>query len=46
MGMLQQGKDFADYPYLEQSARTMLDDLAWWATTLKAGRTTASSSKA
>jgi NAD(P)H-dependent FMN reductase len=38
LGMLQQGKTFADYPYLEQSARVLLDDLQWWTSTLKAGR--------
>ena len=38
MGMLQQGKDFADYPYLAQSADTALNDLIWWSKTLKAGR--------
>ena len=40
LGMLQQGKNFADYPYLEQSAKVMLDDLLWWTNTLKAGRAT------
>jgi len=38
VGMLQQGKTFADYPYLEQSANVLLDDLLWWTNTLKAGR--------
>ncbi len=38
LGIWQQGKTFADYPYLEQSAKVMLDDLLWWTTTLKAGR--------
>lgn len=38
LGMLQQGKTFADYPYLEQSAKVLLDDLLWWTNTLKAGR--------
>ncbi|MGE5722999.1 MAG: NADPH-dependent FMN reductase [Sphingomonadales bacterium] len=41
MGMLTQGKDFSDYPYLAQSAQTLLDELIWWADTLKAGRTSA-----
>jgi NAD(P)H-dependent FMN reductase len=40
VGMLMQGKTFADYPYLEQAAVKMLDDLAWWAATLRAGRNT------
>ena len=38
IGMLQQGKTFADYPYLEQSANVLLDDLLWWTNTLKTGR--------
>jgi NAD(P)H-dependent FMN reductase len=38
VGMLREGKDFADYPHLERAARVMLDDLLWWANTLKAGR--------
>jgi NAD(P)H-dependent FMN reductase len=38
LGLLQHGKDFKDFPYLEQAANTMLDDLLWWANTLKAGR--------
>jgi NAD(P)H-dependent FMN reductase len=38
IGMLQQGKAFADYPYLEQSANLMLTDLLWWTSTLKLGR--------
>jgi NAD(P)H-dependent FMN reductase len=42
VGMLREGKTFADYPYLEPAAVKMLDDLAWWATTLRAARTSAS----
>ena len=38
LGIWQQGKTFADYPYLEQSAKLMLDDLFWWTNTQKAGR--------
>lgn len=38
LGMLQGGKDFADYPYLAQSAELLLTDLAWWTATLRAGR--------
>jgi NAD(P)H-dependent FMN reductase len=38
LGILQQNKDFADYPYLAQSADAALDDLLWWSKTLKAGR--------
>jgi NAD(P)H-dependent FMN reductase len=37
-GMLMQGRTFDDYPYLEQTAIQMLDELLWWAQTLKAGR--------
>ncbi len=36
--MLMHGKTFADFPHLEHAADTMLDDLIWWATTLRAGR--------
>jgi len=36
--MRTQGKTFADFPYLEQSAVKMLDDLVWWTNTLRAGR--------
>lgn len=38
VGMLMQGKTFAEFPYLEQSAVKMLDDLLWWTKTLRAGR--------
>jgi NAD(P)H-dependent FMN reductase len=38
MGMLREGKSMADYPYLDDSAGRMLDELVWWADTLKAGR--------
>lgn len=38
IGLLQQGKAFSDYPYLEQSANLMLDDLIWWTSALKAAR--------
>ena len=38
LGMLREGKDFADYPYLAPTVVTMLDELAWYAETLKAGR--------
>ncbi|MCR6671939.1 NADPH-dependent FMN reductase [Devosia ginsengisoli] len=37
-GMLMEGKDFADYPYLAPTVDTMLEELAWYAQTLKAGR--------
>ena len=38
LGMMRDGKDFADYPYLAPTVVTMLDELAWYAQTLKAGR--------
>ena len=38
LGILQQGKDFADFPHLEQGAVALLDDLAWWARTLRTAR--------
>jgi hypothetical protein len=28
----------ADYPYLDDYVKPMLDELVWWANTLKAGR--------
>lgn len=39
LGLLQQGKDFADYDHLGATATVMLDELAWWTRVLKAGRT-------
>jgi NAD(P)H-dependent FMN reductase len=38
VGMLMQGKTFADYPHLDANAEKMLGDLVWWANTLRAGR--------
>jgi NAD(P)H-dependent FMN reductase len=38
IGMLMQGKTFADMPHLEPAATTMLDELAWWANALKSAR--------
>ena len=38
IGMLRESKDFADYPYLAPTVVTMLDELSWYAHTLKAGR--------
>jgi len=38
LGMLQKGKDFADYPYLAPTVSAMLDQLAWWTNALKAAR--------
>jgi NAD(P)H-dependent FMN reductase len=38
MGMMREGKSMADYPYLDDYAKPMLDELVWWANTLKEGR--------
>jgi hypothetical protein len=38
VGMLTQGKTFADSPNLEPTAVVMLDELAWWAHALKGAR--------
>ena len=38
LGMMRDGKDFADFPYLEKAADIMLDDLVWWTDTLADGR--------
>lgn len=37
-GMLRDGKDFADYPWLADTVPPMLDELNWWTRVLKAGR--------
>lgn len=38
LGIWQQGKSFDDFPHLAQSASGLLDELAWWAKTLKSAR--------
>jgi NAD(P)H-dependent FMN reductase len=38
MGMLREGKSMADYPYLDDFAKRMLDEIVWWSNTLKQGR--------
>jgi NAD(P)H-dependent FMN reductase len=38
-GVTQHGKQLADFPYLVRSATALLNELAWWAHTLRAGRT-------
>ena len=38
MGIWMQGKTIADFPYYVDNANTMLEELAWWTGTLKAGR--------
>lgn len=37
--ILLHGKTFADFPYLEQTANALLDDLVWWGRALRAART-------
>ncbi|HEY4059617.1 MAG TPA: NAD(P)H-dependent oxidoreductase, partial [Kofleriaceae bacterium] len=39
IGMLREGKTFADYPYLDAPVAKALDELSWWAGALKAART-------
>jgi len=41
LGLIRDGKTFADYPYLADGAKAMLDELVWWTLTLRAGRETA-----
>src|SRR5882757_1068078 len=36
MAVWQQGKDIKELPHLAQNAKTMLDELHWWAAALKA----------
>ena len=38
IGMIREGKDFGDYPYLAPTVTTMLDELSWYTRVLKAGR--------
>jgi NAD(P)H-dependent FMN reductase len=38
LGVLKEGKSFDDYPYLTQTANTMLDELEWWTIALNAAR--------
>jgi NAD(P)H-dependent FMN reductase len=38
LGMLREGKDFGDYPYLAPTVTAMLDELSWYTKVLKAGR--------
>jgi NAD(P)H-dependent FMN reductase len=46
MGMLREGKSMADYPYLDDFAKRMLDEIVWWANTLKEGRSSDEVAKA
>src|SRR5450631_3934103 len=43
LGIMQQGKTFEDFPHLAQAANKMLDDMSWWAKTLKPAREVISS---
>jgi NAD(P)H-dependent FMN reductase len=38
IGVKREGKSLSDFPYLNERAGAMLDDLVWWTHTLKAGR--------
>jgi NAD(P)H-dependent FMN reductase len=38
LGIMQQGKTFEDFPHLAQAADRLLDDMSWWANTLKPAR--------
>jgi NAD(P)H-dependent FMN reductase len=38
MGLLQQGKEFGDYPHLGHGVAALLDDLQWWTRALVAAR--------
>jgi NAD(P)H-dependent FMN reductase len=46
IGMLMQGKTFADMPHLVPSAVAMLDELVWWTHALKGARDAAASKAA
>ena len=41
VGMLLEGKTFADFPLLAQAGEAMLGELIWWAEALRAGRSRA-----
>jgi NAD(P)H-dependent FMN reductase len=38
LGIIREGRTMADYPYLVDTAKTMLDELVWWTKALKAAR--------
>lgn len=38
LGLWRQGKSFDEFPHLAQAAAAMLDELSWWASTLKIAR--------
>ncbi len=43
MAVWQQGKDLNELSYLQQNAKTMLDELHWWASALTAARSASKS---
>lgn len=38
LGIMREGKTMADFPYLDDGATKMLDELVWWANALKTAR--------
>jgi len=38
VGLLREGKSFEDFPHLAQAANALLDDIVWWARSLRAAR--------
>ena len=38
LGIMREGKTMADYPYLDDTAEKMLDELIWWTRALKNAR--------
>ena len=38
VGIAREGKSFADFPYLADSTKPMLEDLVWWANALRQAR--------
>jgi len=38
LGIMQQGKTFEDFSHLAEAANRLLDDMSWWAKTLKPAR--------
>ncbi|MDB5551270.1 MAG: azr 1 [Rhizobium sp.] len=41
LGIMREGKTMADYPYLDETAEKMLDELLWWTSALKTARESA-----
>lgn len=46
LGIMREGKTMADYPYLVDTAKAMLDELVWWTNALKSAREKAALEKA